>query len=204
MRRRQDGCLIQIPARRPADIGEILEKATNEVRRAGRIITRLREFISHGDPNMLQTNLHDLIREALADSSVIADGRGRIRLQLNAARDAVLVDKVQLVLVLVNLIRNAKEAMATSPKADLVIATSCDDEQIQVDIIDKGRGISPELRENLFEPVKMAKSGGMGIGLSVSRAIIEAHHGKIWMNAGPDCGTVVSLSLPLLDLRAES
>ncbi len=192
------------PTQHPAGVGEILEKATREIRRAGQIISRLREFISHGDPNMLQTNLHDLIRQALAESGVSADGRVKIQLQLNAARDGVLVDKVQLVLVLVNLIRNAREAMSTSPSVEFMIETSCDDEQIQVDIIDKGRGISPELLENLFEPFQTASSGGMGIGLSVSRAIIEAHHGRIWAEAGPGCGTVVSLSLPLFDGGAEA
>ena len=193
-------------ARRPAEVGQIMEKTAAEITRAGRIITRLREFIDHGEPDMIPASFHDLIRQALADSAMVADERLPVKLQLNAAKDAVLVDKVQLVLVLVNLIRNAQAAMATSPKGALIIATSCDDQQLQVDIMDTGSGIPPEVRDNLFEPVPTTKnkSSGMGIGLSVSRAIIEAHHGRIWAAPNSSCGTVVSFTLPLLDLQAES
>jgi len=191
--------------RPPAEVGEILEKTAAEITRAGRIITRLREFIDHGEPDMLPAGLHDLIRQALAESAMIADGRLEVKLQLNATRDSVLVDKAQLILVLVNLIRNAEAAMATSPEAVLTIATSCDDQQLQVDVIDTGSGISPQLLENLSEPFPTAKrKNGMGLGLSVSRGIIEAHHGRIWARPDEDRGTVVSFALPLLDLRAES
>ncbi len=191
---------------RPAEVGGVLEKTAAEIARAGRIITRLREFIDHGEPDMLPASLHDLIRQALADSAIGGDERLPVKLQLNAAKDLVLVDKVQLVQVLVNLIRNAEAAMATFPKGVLIIATSCDDHQLQVDIIDTGSGMSAQARDDLFEPfpTTKSKSGGMGIGLSISRAIIEAHHGKIWATPNSDCGTVVSLALPLLDLRAES
>lgn len=181
------------------DVAETLEKTAAEVTRAGRIISRLREFISHGETNLLPAHLHDLIRQALADSGVVADDSSKVKLQLNAARDAVLADKVQLALVLVNLIRNAMQAMATSAKSELIIATSCDDRQIRVDVSDKGQGVSPELRDSLFEPFTTTKAGGMGIGLSISRAIIEAHQGNIWSKPSSDCGTIVSFALPLLD-----
>ncbi|BDV37188.1 PAS domain-containing sensor histidine kinase [Methylocystis bryophila] len=180
-------------------VAETLEKTAGEVTRAGRIISRLREFISHGETNLLPAHLHDLIRQALADSGVVADDKSKVKLQLNAARDEVLADKVQLALVLVNLIRNAMQAMATSAKSELIIATSCDDQQIRVDVSDKGQGVSPELRDSLFEPFTTTKAGGMGIGLSISRAIIEAHHGSIWSKPSLDCGTIVSFALPLLD-----
>jgi len=189
----------------PAVVGEIMGKTAAEIARAGRVITRLREFIDHGEPDMLPAGLHDLIRQALADT-LAADERLEVKLELNAARDAVLVDKVQLVLVLVNLIRNATAAMATSAKGLLTIATSCDDQRLQVDVIDTGSGMSAQMLENLFEtfPKTKGKNGGMGIGLSVSRGVIEAHHGRMWATPNAGCGTVVSFTLPLLDLRAES
>ncbi len=189
---------------RPADVGEILDKVKAQIRRAGRIITRLREFIAHGEPNMMPASFHDLIREACADANAGLDERQvLVNFQLNAATDAVLVDKVQIVLVLVNLIRNATEAMETVPRSDLTIVTSCDEAQVRVDIIDTGTGISPQMRDNLFEPFATTKSRGMGIGLSISRAIIEAHHGKIWAAPNPDGGTIFSFTLPLLDSRNE-
>ncbi|HTO78443.1 MAG TPA: PAS domain S-box protein, partial [Methylocystis sp.] len=191
---------------RAAEVGVIMEKTAAEIARAARIITRLRELVDHGEPDMLPASLHDLIRQALTDSAIATDGRRPVKLQLSAARDAVLVDKAQLVRVLVNLLRNAEEAMAASPQGGLIIATSCDDQQLQVDIIDTGSGMSPQARDDLFNPfpTMKSKSGGMGIGLSVSRAIIEAHHGRIWASPNSDCGTVVSFALPLLDLRADS
>ena len=188
-----------------ADVGEIMGKTASEIVRAGRVITKLREFIDHGEPDMLPAALHDLIREALSEA-LGTDTALEVRLALNAARDAVLVDKAQLVLVLVNLIRNARAAMAACAQGVLTIATSSDDQQLQVDVIDTGSGMSPQLLENLFEPFPTTKngSGGMGIGLSVSRGIIEAHHGQIWAKPNAEGGTAVSFWLPLLDLQAQS
>ncbi len=189
----------------PAEIGEIMGKTAAEIVRAGRVITKLREFIDHGEPDMLPVALHELIRQALAEA-LGTDKAVEVTLALNAARDAVLVDKAQLVLVLVNLIRNAKAAMAACERGVLTIVTSSDDQQLQVDVIDTGSGLSPQLLENLFEPFPATKNGngGMGIGLSVSRAIIEAHHGRIWARPNAEGGTAVSFWLPLLDLQAQN
>ncbi|MFY9657390.1 MAG: PAS domain S-box protein [Methylocystis sp.] len=189
----------------PADVGEIMGKTAAEVARAGRVITKLREFIDHSEPDMLPAGLHELVREALVEA-LGSDATVTVKLALNAARDAVLVDKAQLVLVLVNLIRNAKAAMAASGEGVLTIATACDEQQLQVDVIDTGSGMSPQLLENLFEPFPTTENGsaGMGIGLSVSRGIIEAHHGRIWAKPNADGGTAVSFWLPLLDLQAQS
>lgn len=188
-----------------AEIGEIMGKTAAEIVRAGRVITKLREFIDHGEPDMLPVALHELIRQALAEA-LGTDTAIEVKLALNAERDAVLVDKAQLVLVLVNLIRNAMAAMAACAQGVLTIVTSSDDEQLQVDVIDTGSGVSPQLFENLFEPFPETKNGngGMGIGLSVSRAIIEAHHGRIWARPNAEGGTVVSFWLPLLDLQAQN
>lgn len=188
----------------PAEVGEIIEKAESEISRAGRIITRMREFIAHGEPNMLPTSLHELIREACEEADTRAHERKvLVTLQLNAGADTVLVDRVQVVLVLVNLIRNAMDAMEMGPGKDLTIATACKETQVEVDIIDTGTGIAPQVWDNLFEPFATTKGGGMGIGLSISRAIVEAHHGKLWATANPKGGATFSFTLPLLDLQAE-
>jgi PAS domain S-box-containing protein len=187
-----------------AKVREVLEKAESQVSRAGRIMTRMREFIAHGEPNILRANFHDLIREACAEANAGGlERKVRLEFQLNAETDAVLVDRVQVVLVLVNLIRNAMEAMETGPDKDLTIVTTRDATQIEVDIIDTGAGISPQMWDNLFEPFATTKSSGMGIGLSISRAIIEAHHGRIWASPNPEGGTVFSFTLPLLGMQVE-
>jgi PAS domain S-box-containing protein len=187
-----------------AKVREVLEKAESQVLRAGQIMTRMREFIAHGEPNMLPANFHDLIREACAEANEGGlERKVRVEFQLNAETDAVLVDKVQVVLVLVNLIRNAMEAMERGPGKDLTIVTACDATQIEVDIIDRGAGVSPQMWDNLFEPFATTKGVGMGIGLSISRAIIEAHHGRIWATPNPEGGTVFSFTLPLLTMKVE-
>jgi PAS domain S-box-containing protein len=188
----------------PAEVGEILEKAESQIARAGRIMAKMREFVAHGEPNMLPTSLHDLIREACVEANANAHERQvRVTLQLNARTDTVLVDRVQILLVIVNLIRNAVEAMEMGPGKDLTIATACEETQVEVDIIDTGAGIAPQIWDNLFEPFATTKGGGMGIGLSISRAIVEAHHGKLWATTNPEGGATFSFMLPLLDLQAE-
>lgn len=101
----------------------------------------------------------------------------------------VLADKVQIQQVALNLIRNAIEAMEDAPRKDLVVgARPSADDMVEVFVSDTGHGISPEAAEQLFQPFMTTKAHGMGIGLSISRTIIEAHGGRIWVESNPDGG----------------
>ena len=195
--------------RRPASVTETLDKAAAQVRRAGQIVSRLREFITHGEPDKIQLKLHKLIRDAYDATSIGAKERQiRVTLHLDAKEDEVLADKIQIEQVLVNLIRNAKEAMEAAQRRELVVSTSSNQTDIRVDIADSGVGLSEKAKSDLFEPFVTTKLNGMGVGLSISRVIIEVHHGKIWAESNPDGGAIFSFTLPLagtqtmLDRRA--
>jgi PAS domain S-box-containing protein len=186
-------------AERSATVEETLDLAADQIVRAGHIISHLREFVSSGEPNKTFQKLHDLIRDALAfmiDS--LRSANIEATLQLDAENDLVLADKFQIKQVMANLFRNARQAMSNSNERQLRIATSsieCD--MIRIDVIDTGSGIPDEVKARLFEPFATTKDYGMGVGLSISRSIIEAHFGEIWADQNPFGGAVFSFTLPL-------
>jgi two-component system sensor kinase FixL len=192
------------PERRPASVAEALNKVAAQVTRAGQIVTRLRAFIAHGEPDKILLKLHELIQDAYDATSVKAkELQIRVTLQLNSEEDEVLADKVQIEQVLVNLIRNAKEAIDASERREIVISTSSSGIDIRVDIADTGIGLSEKVKSSLFEPFMTTKANGMGVGLSISRAIIEAHHGRIWAESNPEGGAIFGFTLPLASHRSE-
>jgi two-component system sensor kinase FixL len=113
--------------------------------------------------------------------------------------DFVLADKVQIQQVLLNLIRNAIDAMEDAERRELVIATSpVADHLVEISVADTGSGISPEISAQLFQPFVTTKRQGMGVGLSISRTIVEAHGGSIMPRPNPGGGTVFSFTLPVV------
>jgi two-component system CheB/CheR fusion protein len=194
--------LLQLPLKeRPASIDEALDHATDQVMRASRIIGHLREFVANDEPNKTYESLHNLIREVFELTiGGVKGANGRMVLALGANKDRVLVDKVEIKQVLVNLILNASEAMAASQSREIGIATSLvENEMIQIDVSDTGRGLSGLDKRDPFEPFLTTKERGLGVGLSISRLIVEAHYGKIWARPNPAGGAVFSLTLPLAD-----
>jgi two-component system sensor kinase FixL len=185
------------PELRPARVSvtETLDKAAAQVTRAGQIVTGLRAFIAHGEPDKIPLKLHKLIQDACGVEA--KERQARVRLQLNSEEDEVLADKVQIEQVLVNLIRNAKEAVEASDRREIVISTSSSGIDVRVEISDTGVGLSEKVKLSLFEPFVTTKVNGMGVGLSISRVIIEAHDGTIWAESNPKGGTVFGFRLPL-------
>jgi two-component system, LuxR family, sensor kinase FixL len=120
----------------------------------------------------------------------------RVSLRLDAPLDLVVVDKVQIQQVLLNLLRNALEAMQTSERRELDVSTSpAEDNMVAVDVGDRGCGISPDVASRLFQPFVTTKRQGMGVGLSISRTIIEAHGGRITVTPNPGGGTIFRFTL---------
>ncbi len=178
---------------------EALEKASSQLLRAGQIIAHVREFMARGEPNRVDQSLHGLIKDACGLVTPSMRERGvTLSLRLDAAEDEVLADRVHIEQALVNLIRNAMEAMEETKDRKLIISTSVQDGMIRTDVADTGRGLSDTANVDLFVPFTSTKAVGLGVGLSISRSIIEAHYGAIWAEpnpAGP--GARFSFTLPL-------
>ncbi|PWR21817.1 sensor histidine kinase [Zavarzinia compransoris] len=188
---------------RPEDepkIREAMQKAAQQALRAGDIIHRMRNFVSRGDGERAIENLSKVVEEAAALALVGAkERRVDVRFNLDPGADGVLVDRVQIQQVLLNLIRNAIEAMQDAPQRSLLIATlRRDDGFALVSVADTGSGIADEVRDRLFQPFMTTKPQGMGVGLSISRSIVDAHGGRIWAEANPAGGTIFRFTLPPL------
>ncbi len=176
---------------------DALDKAAAQALRAGQIIRRLREFVARGESERRVESLSRLIDEASALALVGAHELGvHVRFANEAPVDLVMVDKVQIQQVLLNLIRNAVEAMNGCEKRELVIYTAAaDEDMIVIKVADTGPGLAQEVREHLFQPFVTTKRHGMGVGLSISRTIIESHGGRIWAEANAGGGTVFAFTL---------
>ena len=184
-----------------ATMRDALDKAADQAMRAGQIIRRLRDFVSRGESERRVESITKLVEEASALALVGVKDRGiRVTFQFDPAVNLVLADRVQIQQVLLNLIRNAMDAMETSQTRDLIVTIApADDGQVRISVTDSGSGISPEIAEQLFQPFITTKRHGMGVGLSISRAIVEAHNGRIWVEPNPTGGTIFHFTLAVVN-----
>jgi two-component system, chemotaxis family, CheB/CheR fusion protein len=184
-------------------VGEALDCAASQMLRAGGIVSHLHDFISRGDPEKILQSLHAIIRRTCEFAGpLIKEHKVELILHLDADRDWVLADRVQIQQALVNLIRNACEAMGASKIRRLTIATTLKEETLRIDVIDTGIGLSKAVDADFFEPFASSKSNGLGVGLSISRSIVEAHQGKIWADPDAGGGARFSFTLPLAEMAA--
>ena len=175
--------LLARPEPALARIDDALGKAVDQTLRAGQIIRRLREFVARGESELEIVGLAKLVEEASALALIGAKQHGvRVSYRFDPAVDLVLANRVQIQQVILNFIRNAVDAMASSPRRELMIRTDPADLEgfAKVSVADTGPGLSSEIAEHLFQPFMSTKADGMGVGLSISRTIIEAHGGRIW------------------------
>jgi two-component system sensor kinase FixL len=191
----------QLPACKEPE--EMMRCAAEQALRAGQIVRRLRAFIGKGTGEREACGADGLIDGAAALAAVDAGVNGVTVVRTAEAGDAIVnVDPVQVQQVVVNLIRNAIDALSiNAPGAErkLTIATRIGNEghTVEFKIADTGPGISPDIAPRLFEPFTTSKANGMGMGLSVCRRLIEAHGGSIWIEHPPSGGATFRFDLPI-------
>jgi two-component system sensor kinase FixL len=175
-----------------------MDRAAEQAQRAGQIIRRLRDFVARGESEKRIESLSKLIEESGALGLTGAREQGvNLQFELDRSSDLVLVDRVQIQQVLVNLFRNALEAMANSPQRRLVASTRpLPDDMVEIAVADTGSGFADGVETNLFQTFFTTKEAGMGVGLSISRSIVEAHGGRMWAESNPSGGATFRFTLP--------
>jgi two-component system sensor kinase FixL len=179
-------------------LAETMEKAEAEVLRAGVIVERLRDFLSDGNKHLSPVDLGAVAHEIVATLADSARRRGvDIEVQ-TLSIPSVMLDRIQIEQVLVNLIRNAIDAMAGQDRGEkhIRIGIRDIDDEVEVVVEDDGPGISPEVAKRLFEPFETSKRSGMGLGLWLSRELVHRHGGRLWWDPATAAGARFVFRLP--------
>ena len=177
-------------------VAEAVEKASEQALRAGDIIRRLRDFLARGEGERSVESLAKLVHEACGLALVGAKESGvEVRYTIDPHLDRVVVDRVQIEQVIVNLVRNALDAMQGQPRRQLNVSTHVAEGMAVVTIADTGSGIDEAAAAKLFQPFVTTKANGMGVGLSICRTIVEGHGGRIWSEPNPGGGAIFSFSV---------
>ena len=179
---------------RMRDIVERIRKQTN---RAGEVIRRLRDHVAKRNTTRQREDINAVIREAVELALVGTRHQGvRTTISFDEAAGTALIDRIQIGQVLINLVRNAVEAMEESERRELLISTDASAEAVEIVVSDSGPGLAPEVADRLFEPFVTSKASGLGLGLSICRELIEAHGGELSASPGATGGMVFTIRLP--------
>ncbi|HEY4116071.1 MAG TPA: ATP-binding protein [Rhizomicrobium sp.] len=176
----------------------VFDKLDGQLVRTKEIIQRVSGFVKREDSTTRPEKIGPLVEEAVQLALLDSEHRGA-NIEVAAPRDlpAAIIDKVQIQQVLLNLLRNALEAMDGSPKREIRVSAQRVNGGIEISVADSGPGLAPEVAAHLFEPFTTTKSNGMGIGLSICRKIVEAQGGRLWHTPGANGGAVFSLDVPV-------
>jgi len=186
----------------PIDRGRLLdalERANDQALRAGEIIKRLRDFVARGETERTLESLIKVVEQASLLAMVGAKEHGvKVEFDFDPATRRVLIDKVQIQQVVVNLFRNAVDALEGAATRELNVSVRPSGSRLAVVAVsDTGPGVPVDVASRLFQPFVTTKKQGMGVGLSISRNIIEAHGGRIWAETRPGGGAVFRFSVPM-------
>ena len=178
-------------------ISNVIERAAEQAIRAGQIIQRMRGLASRSDGEKRVECVAPLVKETAELALVGTKLQGiSITIQDSSGDATVVADKVQIQQVLLNLLRNAAEAVADQEHRDIALVVVTRDDIVQISVIDNGPGLPEEVQAKLFQPFISTKKTGMGVGLSICHSIIAAHDGRLWAEPNPDGGTIFHISLP--------
>jgi PAS domain S-box-containing protein len=181
-----------------------MQKASVQAERAGKIVRRVRDFVKKNEPQRTSCTLQEIVDEAMGFADIPARNSG-VRLTTEIASDLppVFADRIMIEQVLLNLLKNAIEAMqATAPKDRVVVlsARAEGDGTVAVTVADRGCGIAPDAAGQLFSPFYTTKQEGMGMGLNICRSIIELHEGRLTVESNSGSGSVFRFTLPIGEL----
>jgi PAS domain S-box-containing protein len=178
---------------------ETVQRTIRDGNRASEVITRLRALFSKKKSESEPLDLNEAAREVIAlVSGEIQRNNIILKQELSDRLPAVNGDRIQLQQVILNLLRNASDAMREieDRPRQVVLRTELEDEHVRLSVQDSGVGFTPEVAEQMFESFYTTKSDGMGIGLSVSRSIIEANRGRLWATVNDGPGATFAFSIP--------
>ena len=177
---------------------ELIAKAAGQAVRAGELIERLRSFISKGEQKLSPEDINSIIREAVSLAEIGGDlSDVVVETSFEPELPRTMIDRIQIQQVMINLMRNAAEAMKSAPRRILVVKTrTAAGKSIEVSVTDTGPGIPDQILANLFRPFVTTKQKGLGIGLTISKSIIDAHRGQIWAEPNQAGGTTFRFTLP--------
>ncbi len=194
--------LMKAQGAMPEKIHDMMDKVVDQADRAGAIIHRLRDFIEKGETERSVADINDVVGEACALAMVgAAEMKIRPGLELSPRLPPVLIDKIQIQQVVFNLVRNAVDALEHAETRELtIVSEQTNKDAVEVAVRETGPGIPPEVAPRLFQPFVTSKADGMGIGLSISRSIIEAHGGRLWATSNRDGGTTFHFTVPVAPL----
>jgi signal transduction histidine kinase len=186
-----------------ATLAGIMEQSSSEAARAGGIIQRVREFVRKREPSRAPTEIDPLIEGTLPLMRGEAAKRGiALVFASTPGLPRVDADRVMVEQVIINLLKNAMEAMDDG-SGELRVTTAADQPgYVRVSVVDRGRGLPRDVAANLFQPFFTTKREGMGLGLSISRSIVEFHRGALWATPNPEGGTTFHFTLPVEEAAA--
>ena len=194
------GALRRVLASQPQNqklLNELVEKAAQQGQRAATIIQHVRDLVAKGKSEKRPESLSGVAREALQIASVATRQSGMdVRFEAATGLPFVVIDRIQIQQVIINLVRNAAEAMLTEPVRQLRVKVRRDGESLRMDIADTGPGLPPVVADHLFEAFVTTKATGMGLGLSICQQIVTTHGGKMWASPNKPNGTVFSFTVP--------
>ncbi len=183
-----------------ADLLAAMQKASFQAERAGKIIRRIRDFVRKSEPRRAAVALSEIVEDALGFAEIDArKARVTIERDMAAGLPPVFADRIMIEQVMLNLVKNAIDAMVDVPEEERRLALSARlvDGMVEVSVADRGHGILGDDVERLFTPFYTTKSEGMGMGLNICRSIIEFHDGRLWTEPNPEGGTVFKFTLPV-------
>jgi PAS domain S-box-containing protein len=200
------GCVNRLQSGRykPEELLAAMQKTAFQADRAGKILRRIRDFVRKSEPQRSAVSLSSVADDALGFAEIDARKHGaRVENLIGSDTPLVWADRIMIEQVVLNLVKNGIEAMSDIPAEYrlLRLTARAKGDQVEVAVADRGRGISPDDREKLFDAFFTTKSDGMGMGLNICRSIIEYHNGRLWVENAPEGGTIFRFTLPMEHLR---